>query len=471
MSIHDTPDGKPRGTRLSRRMFLRAVAGAGAAITGGGILAACGGTAPQAAEPTTAAADNAAPTSAPAVTAAQGSSAATGAEPVTLDVWVQEASANAMAEGIKAFEAKNPTIKINIIPTPIPETTTKLLAAIAAGSGAPDLAFIDYGNMVNFTSRGGQGLTDLSTLMAIDGQKSDWVGWSLDLATAEGKVFGLPVDLGVAAIFYRRDAFDAIGLPSDETSVQKALATWDAYLATGETFAKSGTHWLINNASSAFEVLRQQGTQGYFDDQGNPIVNSKGFVDAAKYAQRLRQAKVDARLTGDEETAALQNGTIATYSIAAWYDIIIKAVAPDTGGKWGVVPLTGGTSMNTGGSYFVIPQQSKNQEAAWTFINYILGTEEGLNAYLSKIKFLPAWQPIYKTDVFTRKDPFYGDQAWLQIFVDGVNKVPKIVTTVNDPIAAESVGQALGRILDENADPQAELDKANQEIADRIKAS
>src|SRR5919199_4042019 len=180
---------------LSRREFLRLAALGGAGVA----LAACGGAPATSAPGATTAAEQTAQSNA---TVSGGVPASSGA--VTVDVWIQQGAVDAAAEATKAFEKKNPDIKMNMIPTPLGETATKLLAAIAAGSGTPDLAYIEYPNMIEFTSRGGKGLTDLSDLLAPT--KDQFVKWSLDLATAEGKIYGHPTDLGVAALFYRRDA-------------------------------------------------------------------------------------------------------------------------------------------------------------------------------------------------------------------------------------------------------------------------
>ena len=110
-----------RTQSLSRRAFLNlaAMTAAGAA------LAACAApVAPQ---------------------AAGGESAAAPAnEPVTIDIWEQQVSVDAATGAAKAFAEKNPNIKLNWVPTPLADTTTKLVAAIAAGNGEPDLAFIQY---------------------------------------------------------------------------------------------------------------------------------------------------------------------------------------------------------------------------------------------------------------------------------------------------------------------------------------
>src|SRR5206468_4399082 len=125
-------------------------------------------------------------------------------------------------------EAKEPGAKLKAVPVPLAETPTKLLASIAAGAGAPDIAFIQYGDMVKFTTRDGAGMVDLRDFMKSDNRKLDeWVKFAMDLVTtASGKVLGIPADLGAGATFYRRDVFEEAKLASDPDKVGSLIGKW-----------------------------------------------------------------------------------------------------------------------------------------------------------------------------------------------------------------------------------------------------
>jgi multiple sugar transport system substrate-binding protein len=451
---------------LSRRDFLRW----SATIAAGAALTACAKKATEVpAQPTEApeAAPTAAPTEAPTEAPPEAPTQAPAEEVITVDMWVQEVSIPPQKAVSAKFTEKNPNISINFVPTTLADTTTKLLAAIAAGSGGPDIAFVQYTDMINFTLRGGEGITDLSPML--EGRKDEWLAWCLDLVTtSEGKILGLPTDVGVAATFYTRDVFERAGLPSDPDSVAASIATWDDFLATSEKIAAVGDQWMIADAGELFEIFRQQGEQAYFDESGQPIVNSEVFVNAAKYAQEYRQAGLDADADtwGTEWGDMLVRKVLGAFMSAAWWDIILHAYAPDSGGSWGVAPLPGGSSANFGGSYFVIPEMSPKREAAWAYASFAVASLEGIELYLTGGAglWLPGWKKAYELPVFTNPDPFYADQPWLQIFVQNAENVPMIRLTVNDSIAAAAVSDALARVLDEGADPQAALDEANEQI-------
>jgi len=395
------------------------------------------------------------------------------AGPVTLEIWEQQVSINVVKPAVNAFLAKYPAIKVKWIPTPGADTATKLLAAISAGSGAPDIAFIAYTDMAKFTTRDGAGLRDLRPYMATTGQKlSDWLKWPMDLVTTKsGKVLGMPVDIGAAGTFYRRDVFEAAKLPSQPAEVFGLINTWDNFIATGKKITATG-RYMLEDASAVFTIVAQQSGQGYFDASGNPIVNNPAYVHAAEVALRVRQAKIDGRIAGfsAESGAAMKAGKVATYFSAAWFDIIIHGTAPETAGKWGTTVLPEKESANFGGSYWTISDQSKHPQEAWQLLSFVLSSKPGMAAYLKQLKFLPAWKPAFTLPVFTRPDPFYKNQVWLQQFVKAANQVPTIQPNPNDTIAADAVGHAITDILLHGANIKSRLNQANSEIAQRTRS-
>ena len=340
------------------------------------LVVACGGAAtpsPPPAKPTEAPKPAAAPTNTPAPASAaaaptQAPAAATtkpaataeptkpiaaaapakSSAPAEIEIWEQEVSIKAAENAYKAFEAKYPNIKLKWVPTPQQDTFTKLLAAISAGSGAPDLSFIAYQHFAAFTTRDGNGIVDLRPRIMSEGHKlEEWPKYFMDLATTKsGKILGLPVDIGVGGMFYRRDVFEEAKLPTDPDKVALMTKTWDSWMDTGQQIVGAGKY-LIDNAAAVFNVVRQQGKQAFFDEAGKPVVNGPGFVNAAEMALKVRQKKLDLNpASGAESGAAMKQGKVGTYFSAAWFDIIINATAPETRGKWGTTPLPQGASAD-----------------------------------------------------------------------------------------------------------------------------
>jgi ABC-type glycerol-3-phosphate transport system substrate-binding protein len=448
--------------QLTRRNFLKmaGVASAGAA------LAACAPAQPAAtqAPQQPAPADNE-PTPTAVPTAFVPSSDA-----ATVDIWLQQVSIDVMKGTAKLFMEKNPDIKVNFIPMAQIDAANNLLAAIAAGAGAPDAAFIDWNIIQRFTARGGVGVRDLKDNIR---PKTDWVGWDLDLATTkDGKLIGLPEDLGINMMFYRTDVFEQAGMPSDPENVAKLIDTWDDMIMAGQKMTEPGKRWMLNNASDIWGIVQQEGEIRFFDDGGQPVVNADRYVKAAEISLKARKAGIDAKIdwwSSDWEVARNKvPGVVALYPCAAWWDQIIQPAAPDTKGLWRVVPLPSKASAYGGGSFFVFPDMSKKFESAFKFTSYAEASEEGITEYMKSGKFLPAYRKYYNAPVFTAPDPFYGNQVWLKAFADQVDSIMPMHITINDSIATEVLNDAIKNILDKGADIKPELDKANEEIKKRV---
>ncbi len=130
----------------------------------------------------------------------------------TITVW---AWAPQTKDIVAAFEKQYPKVKVNLVNAGTgTDEYTKLQNAIKAGSGAPDVAQIEYYALPQFALGGS--LADLSKL-GMDSLKSDYsdaVWGSVDI---NGQLVALPQDTGPMALFYNKSIFDKYGLAGPAT--------------------------------------------------------------------------------------------------------------------------------------------------------------------------------------------------------------------------------------------------------------
>src|SRR5207253_1807881 len=108
----------------------------------------------------------------------------------------------------------------------------KLLTALSAGSGAPDIGMIDISQMDNFLKYPDK-FYDLNTLGA-DKIKNDYLEWKWNQGmAAKGQQIGLPTDIGPTVMYYRSDLFKQAGLPYEPDDVAAKIKTWDDFLKAG----------------------------------------------------------------------------------------------------------------------------------------------------------------------------------------------------------------------------------------------
>ena len=92
-------------------------------------------------------------------------------------------------------------------------------------------------------------------------------------------------------------------------------------------------------------------------------------------------------------------------------------------GKWGVslppaVTPGGLTGAVNGGTYLSVPSSSKNQQTAWAFIDFALGTVEGQKLVYDGGGMFPGFTPMLESEGFVAPSKYFGGQKVNQVFID-----------------------------------------------------
>ena len=168
-----------------------------------------------------------------------------------ITVWAWPSADKAFESIIAGFNQKYPGIQVTweMKPGMAAGTRDALLAALAAGSGGPDVVLIEINDIGMYALHGG--FVDLRKAPYNAGAyKNDFVGYKWDLATApDGALFAFPWDIGPAGVFYRRDLLDKAGVPSDPDRLSKLIKTWDDFYAVGKKVNDPANKiWWTDNA-------------------------------------------------------------------------------------------------------------------------------------------------------------------------------------------------------------------------------
>ena len=139
----------------------------------------------------------------------------------TLTYWSWTPSAK---DQVAAFEKAYPKVKVKLVNAGTgADQYTKLQNTIKAGSGAPDVAQVEYYALPQFALS--DSLLDLSSYGFGD-LKDKFAASTWSSVDMDGKIYGLPQDSGPMALFYNKAVFDKYGI-----SVPK---TWDEYVAAAK---------------------------------------------------------------------------------------------------------------------------------------------------------------------------------------------------------------------------------------------
>jgi len=384
------------------------------------------------------------------------------AGPVTIKVAAWNDAADSLKAEIEGFQKKYPDIKVEM--QYVDNNYTKIMPRLASGSEVPDVIQTQNRDFPAFMKKFPGEFVDISDKVAK--LKDKFVDSSWDPVTVDGKVYAMPWDLGPSAIFYRTDMFKEAGINVD------AIETWDDYIAAGQKIKEHfGGKVAMTGYAPDFDIFEIG-----FNELGGNYATKDGKIslksDQAKQALTLYKKLVETGTAIDIKDwngriTAIKNNKIASIPFGVWFAGTIANSAADQRGKWGVMQLPaftkgGNHSANLGGSILTITKQSKNQDAAWKFIEYCLATDEGETVML-KYGLFPSYKPFYDNAAFKNKDEYFGEPLY-QFFAkqtDAILPIHRgpIMLDADKPLKDMISGVIAGRNIDEA------IDTAAQEIA------
>ena len=196
-----------------------------------------------------------------------------------------------------------------------------LTTALATGQGLHDIEAVEISFVGKFAEGGG--LEDLNKApYNAKALASLFVDYTIPQATSsDGRLVGMPADIGPGTTFYRKDILDKAGVNPSE------MNTWEGYIAAGKKLqAKDKKVFLINNAAGAASLIWRTnipaGEGIYFSKDNKVLVgpDSARWVKAFTVAKQIRDAKLDAKIGewSNEWYEAFKTGTVATQFSGAW---------------------------------------------------------------------------------------------------------------------------------------------------------
>jgi multiple sugar transport system substrate-binding protein len=442
----------------TRRRLLAAMS----AFAVGAVLTACaGGT------------DSGSSPSAPAtVTQAEIDKAMQTPTELTFWTWVPK-----IDKEVALFQQKYPAIKINVVNAGQGEPQyTKLRTALKAGTGAPDVAQIEFQYIPTFSIT--NSLVDLRPYGAA-ALKDEFVDWTWgQVVGAKGEVWAYPQDTGPMGMLYRKDIFDAHGITPPKTWDEFAQAARKLHAADPKIAMTN----LANNQNGAWMGLLWQAGIKPFEstapDSVKVAVNDPRSKDLGKYWQGLiadGSVSTDSDFT-DAWYQGLAQGKYATWLTAAWGPVFLSGSAGSTSGLWRAAPLpqwdaSKPASGNWGGSTSAVVTGTKNPIAAAKFAEFLNTDPASTKAFATEQFLFPATKALLSDPSFTQQKPdFYGGQTVNQMFAEVSDTVDTHFQW--PPFLDQAVtdwDETVGKSFADKADVGTALDTWQQRIVDYAK--
>jgi multiple sugar transport system substrate-binding protein len=339
-----------------------------------------------------------------------------------LTVWAWDNTIKDVAAG---FQKKYPNVKVNLVNAGTGDKQyTALQNAVAAGSGGPDVAQIEYFALLQFALS--KALANLAGYGA-SGLQSSFTPGPWNAVTPDKGVFGLPLDSGPMALFYNKTVFDKYGIT--------VPTTWDEYVAAARKLHQANPKAYLagdtGDAGFTTSMIWQAGGKPYQVDGTNVTIN---FADpgASKFAtvwQPMITEKLVAQIPPwtDEWFKALGDGTIASLPTGAWMPGNLSSGAAAASGKWRVAPMpqweAGGTaSAENGGSSLGVMDKSANKALAYAFVKYA-SVDEGKDLRIKGGAFPSTTADLSSPEFLNTPFPYFAGQKANEIFAKSAQQV------------------------------------------------
>jgi multiple sugar transport system substrate-binding protein len=394
--------------------------------------------------------------------------------------WSSPVRRNAIRRVVNICQAELPNIKITEVAKPFGDLWTANTAAVAAGSGMPDVIVADRPKLPQDAANNiYTDLQDMATRDGITGEEFWPFTWQQTLY--QDHTYGLPFETDVRVMFYNKNAFKDAGL--DPESPPK---TWDDLMAAADKLDKKNADGTYSQIAF-FPLIGNVDPQiwGYTNDVDWVTEDGKLEITDPKAAETLNWVKswvdryggwqsIQAFRAGFQSPPndAFMSGKVAMLVDVNGYASQLNFYNPrytGTSGEaarldWGVsdIPYNTDNGSWSGGFALSIPKGADGTDAAWEFMKCATG-EQGAASWSRDTYAMSA-------NIEAAKDPaLLGDPAW-QFFLKAMEYSTGGVFLEKYPNWSEQLSQRYEKLwngeitaeqlLEESqAAVQAELDK------------
>jgi ABC-type glycerol-3-phosphate transport system substrate-binding protein len=367
-------------------------------------------------------------------------------------------SSTSIQSFIPEFEAQT-GIKVNVSETPYGEAHQKQLLSYNQKAGAYDIAQFDNSFLAPFCQAKAMLPLDSYISGSSEYDISDFGQGQQDYGKCGGETLGLTLSTEPMIQWYRTDLYEKLGLTP--------ATTWDEYYNNAKKLQGAGYGGQIMgfgpNVSWWWMTLVWSFGGSLYDDNLNPTVNSKEAVAATEYLKKLLEVSPKGAITatGDDTTSKFLGEDIgAMLNYSGYYGMALDPAINKNAGKIGTAPMPKGSSDIThlAGWNIGVPADAKNPDAAWKFLEFVLGKTNSVK-YLESGAAAIGRKSIISNSDLVAKNPYLPQ---LEIpSTSRIERYPQIAVWPEFEVAAID---AVTQVLTGKQKTQAALDALNEKL-------
>lgn len=325
---------------------------------------------------------------------------------------------------VPEFEKRHPGTKLEILYVPWGSLPQKRDTMFAAGD-APDLLQSGAVMVVDYALK--KMVIPIDDRLAQWKQQHDYYASSIEAATYNGKIYGLPSRIDARAMIYRTDLFKAKGLSLPTTWDELKSAALALTVKKGSEYTRLGYSLTFTN-QQFFPVLWQNGGDVLSKDGRSPAFDSPEGIDALSYwvdvldsiapqGTQLSAAGPQIPLIAAGRIAAEMNGDGEMFNVVTFAPSIVSDIKV-------LPPLKRKTQViNVFNNWFGITTQSKDPDLSWALLT-AFNEPKTLLAYDQTNSSLPPRKSLAKSSFVT--DPKYQLTEFLDIVQHYAKPQPKV---------------------------------------------
>lgn len=373
----------------------------------------------------------------------------------TLTIWAWDEAFNIVAanEAKAIYQEDNPDVNVEVVTMAQDDIVAKLNTSLSSGSydGLPDIVLIEDYKIQGYLTAYPNEFADLSDIASAD----DFAQYKTGINQIDGKMYGIPFDSGVAALFYRTDLIEQAGYTKEDME----NLTWEKYIEIGKAVKeKCGVDMCTLDPSDIGQIRMMMQSAGtwYTDEDGNVnIANNQGLKDAIQIYKDLVDAGIT-KQTADwnQFVGAFNNGDVASVITGCWIAPSIKK-AEDQSGKWAIAafPKMGSSSESVnassigGGGWYVIKNVG-HESLAKDFLSKTFASNVDLmNQLAEDITLVSTLNKAADAPNYAKESEFFGGQKIFEDFAKWTQQVPTVNYGMNTYALEDIMTEAVQAIV------------------------
>jgi multiple sugar transport system substrate-binding protein len=385
--------------------------------------------------------------------------------------WASPVRRQALRRVIAMCQQELPNVEIVDTVKPFGDIWTANIAAVAAGSGMPDVIVSDRPQL-------GRDAADGIYMSLQEWADRDNVAqgqfyeWAWDQTVYEGETYGIPFETDIRVLFWNKQLFEQAGLdPEQPPETWEDVETYaEALDMTEGGLERIGFFPLMNIGPDIWQYTNDA---DMIADDGTPQINNPKMVETLEWIKGWveRYGGWDAIQAfrsqfGAPPNDAFMSGRVAMIADIYGYNSVLQFYRPNVtladGSEermeWGIGPLPYNEEPGnwSGGFSLSIPRGAANAEAAWEFIKCATGPA-GQASWARDTQAQP-------TNLIAAEDPvLLAEPSW-QVVEESLGYSTGGVYVADYPNWSEQLNQRLEQVWSGSLTPQEALDQTQEAV-------